>query len=72
MKRWSRLLMGALIALSIAALSLAMRAVLSGRDEPQVRARLVVPVKERMGFAQAEGPRPFAFPADHGPHLAYQ
>jgi len=72
MKPWSRLLIGALIALSIAALSLAMRAVLSGRDEPQVRARLVVLAEETTGFAQAEGPRPFDFPADYGPHLAYQ
>ncbi len=24
------------------------------------------------GFARAEGPRPLAFPADHGPHEDYQ
>jgi hypothetical protein len=54
MKRWSRLLIGVLIALSMAALSLAVRAVLSGRDEPQVRARLVVVAEETTGFAQAE------------------
>ena len=72
MKRWPRLLIGALIALSMAALSLSVRAVLSGRDEPQVQARLVVLAEETTGFAQAEGPRPFEFPADYGPHLAYQ
>jgi hypothetical protein len=54
MKRWCRLLMGALIALSVAALSLAVRAVLSGRDEPQVQARLAVLAEHTTGFVQAE------------------
>jgi predicted secreted hydrolase len=39
----------------------------SGRLQP-----VIAPVSEATGFVRAERPRPFAFPADHGPHLGFQ
>jgi len=41
-------------------------------DDNDVRAQLVTTSPPAAGFARADGPRPFAFPADHGPHAAYQ
>ncbi len=42
--------------------------------EPQVQARVqgVAAAAEIEGFARAEGPVPLTFPADYGPHDAYQ
>ena len=37
-----------------------------------VRAQLVTSTSETTGFARADGPRPLAFPADHGPHNDFQ
>ncbi|MGD2177463.1 MAG: carotenoid 1,2-hydratase, partial [Anaerolineae bacterium] len=33
---------------------------------------VIAPAVEAAGFARAEGPRPFDFPADHGPHPDFQ
>lgn len=44
-------------------------------DSPQVQARLGVAALlsgDGSGFARALAPRPFAFPADHGPHPEYR
>jgi predicted secreted hydrolase len=43
-----------------------------GDDDNEVRAQLVGTSPPATGFARAEGPRPLEFPADHGPHPAYQ
>ncbi|MCX7668783.1 MAG: carotenoid 1,2-hydratase, partial [Anaerolineae bacterium] len=45
------------------------------QEQPPLRAavRAALPVAaDTAGFARAEGPRPLIFPADHGPHEAYQ
>ncbi len=44
------------------------------QEQPPLRAavRLALPAADASGFARAEGPRPLVFPADHGPHEAYQ
>jgi predicted secreted hydrolase len=43
------------------------------RGGEQVAAQLIASVDgETAGFAQVEGPRPFDFPIDYGPHPAYQ
>jgi predicted secreted hydrolase len=40
---------------------------------PSVRLRPVMePASEATGFARADGPRPFDFPADYGPHPDFQ
>jgi predicted secreted hydrolase len=61
---------GATVALAIAA-GCSGRAPVTSGDEP-VAARLSVAAAlqapETRGFARALAPRPFAFPADHGPH----
>ncbi len=58
----------ALIGLGLAGLAwLALRP-----DEPPARAQFAAPQIDTAGFARAEGPRPFDFPADHGPHDDYQ
>lgn len=36
------------------------------------QARLIAPDSEITGFARAEGPKPFVFPQDFGPHPEYQ
>jgi predicted secreted hydrolase len=53
------------------------RAAISHWDRPQVRSSgrlqpLIAPAGEAIGFARAGGPRPFDFPADHGPHPDFQ
>ena len=72
MKRLPKLFIGLLIATLIASLLLTVQAILSGQNGPQVRARLVALADESTGFARAEGPRPFEFPQDYGPHPDYQ
>jgi predicted secreted hydrolase len=67
-KRFAKIFVGLLMS----SLLLAIPAILLRRDEPEVRAQLVSMVGETTGFARAEGPRPFDFPADHGPHPDYQ
>ena len=73
MKRWLKVLIGTgLLALLVGAALL-----LSQREEPQVRARLVALANEptdqgSAGYLRAEGPLPLDFPADHGPHHGYQ
>ncbi|MFQ5409438.1 MAG: lipocalin-like domain-containing protein [Anaerolineales bacterium] len=42
------------------------------RPEPQVRAQLVAVGGDPSGFSRADGPRPLAFPTDHGPHPDFQ
>ncbi|MGC8780601.1 MAG: prolipoprotein diacylglyceryl transferase family protein, partial [Anaerolineae bacterium] len=45
------------------------------KEQPPLRAavRAALPAAaDTAGFARAEGPRPLVFPADHGPHVAYQ
>jgi predicted secreted hydrolase len=72
-KRWLKVLIGTgLLALLVGAALL-----LSQREEPQVRARLVALANEptdqgSAGYLRAEGPLPLDFPADHGPHRGYQ
>ncbi len=67
-----RRLANILVGLLIASVLLAIPAILLRRDEPQVGAQLLAVMDEATGFARAEGPRPFDFPADHGPHPDYQ
>jgi len=67
MKRIAHILIG----LSLLALILALPAYLSRRDV-QVQARLVTLAEKVTGFARAQGPQAFDFPADHGPHPDYQ
>jgi predicted secreted hydrolase/threonine/homoserine/homoserine lactone efflux protein len=43
-----------------------------GGNGSQAQTSLVALAGEATGFAQVEGPRPFDFPADHGPHPDYQ
>jgi predicted secreted hydrolase len=50
---------------------------ISRRDGPQLRSPgrlrpVIAPPSEATGFARAKGPRPFDFPADHGPHPDFQ
>lgn len=44
------------------------------KPQPPLRAsvRSAAAAVDTRGFARAEGPRPLTFPADHGPHEAYQ
>jgi predicted secreted hydrolase len=61
-----------IVVLLVAALGAALVFALH-RDEGQVTAQLVASADgESAGFARVEGPRPFAFPIDYGPHPAYQ
>jgi predicted secreted hydrolase len=41
-------------------------------DEPPAQAQFAAPQIDTAGFARAEGPRPFNFPTDPGPHDDYQ
>jgi predicted secreted hydrolase len=70
-RSWQR---PARIALGIALLAALVAAPfwLAGREEPQVRARLVALAAEPAGYRRAEGPMPLTFPGDHGPHPDYQ
>ena len=73
MKRWLKVLIGA----GLLALLVGIPLLLSQREEPQVRARLVALANEptdqgSAGYLRAEGPMPLDFPADHGPHRGYQ
>jgi predicted secreted hydrolase len=69
MQRPLRFLIVALLVVALgAALALTLR-----RDEGQVTAQLVASAEgETAGFARVEGPRPFSFPIDYGPHPDYQ
>jgi len=60
-----------ILVLLLALLAVLLAGLLPG-EKPPVRARLVAMAVESTGFQRAEGPRPFAFPADHGPHPDYQ
>jgi predicted secreted hydrolase len=44
------------------------------KPQPALRASVsaAVSTPDTRGFARAEGPRPLVFPADHGPHEAFQ
>lgn len=45
------------------------------KEQPTLRAAVrttLASAADTAGFARAEGPRPLIFPADHGPHEAYQ
>ncbi|MGD8243623.1 MAG: lipocalin-like domain-containing protein [Anaerolineae bacterium] len=42
------------------------------RDARMVRSQVIAPPAEAAGFTRAESPRPFNFPADHGPHPDFQ
>jgi predicted secreted hydrolase/threonine/homoserine/homoserine lactone efflux protein len=70
--RWVNRISGLIITvfglLALASLLLALR----NGNEPQVQTSLVALAGEATGFARVEGPRPFDFPADHGPHPDYQ
>jgi predicted secreted hydrolase len=73
MKRWLKVLIGT----GLLALLVGTALLLSQREEPQVRARLVALAneptdQESAGYLRAEGPMPLDFPADHGPHPGYQ
>jgi predicted secreted hydrolase len=78
MKRWLKVLIGITLLAPLATVPL----LLLGREEPQVRARLVSvadeargngpPDAQSAGYLRAEGPTDLEFPADHGPHLDYQ
>ena len=73
MDRWRKSLIGFGLLALLAGLAL----ILSGRQEPQVGARLVALAGEAgdaqaAGFRRVTGPAPLAFPAAHGPHLDYQ
>jgi predicted secreted hydrolase len=46
--------------------------VLSRRHGPELPSRVIAPTGDAAGFARAEGPRPFDFPADYGPHPDFQ
>jgi predicted secreted hydrolase len=73
MKGWLKVLIGTgLLALLIGIPILFLR-----RGERQVQARLVTLADgpaglQSSGYLRAEGPQPFQFPADHGPHPGYQ
>lgn len=54
---------------------LILSAILLGRrdsDPPQANLVARAAAEDMAGFARAEGPRPLQFPADHGPHPAFQ
>ena len=68
MKRWLR----PLVTIGIMALMAGLLALFLPREEPLVRARLVVMAGDSSGYLRAEGPVPLDFPADHGPHPDYQ
>lgn len=72
MKRWRMLLAGAVVLALLAAVA----ALLLGRGEPQVQARLVALADAGAagaeGYRRAEGPAEIVFPDDHGPHPDYQ
>ena len=62
-----------LILLLAAGLLALLPGLLARRGQPGVQARLAAPTPADLsGFARVEGPRPLAFPADHGPHPEYQ
>lgn len=63
---WLYLLMAGLLVVAAA--------LLLARDEPGLRAQVVVEAagEDIAGYARAEGPRPFDFPTDFGPHPDYQ
>ena len=48
------------------------RKVISRGDRPRVPTRVIAPSGAVTGFSRAEGPRPFDFPADYGPHPDFQ
>jgi predicted secreted hydrolase len=66
--RLARLLLG----LAALAAFIAAAFWLAGRDEPQIRARLVAMAGDAAGYRRAEAPLPLVFPADHGAHPDYQ
>jgi predicted secreted hydrolase len=45
---------------------------LSRDTTPSIEAQVLAPVLPAGGFARADGPQPFDFPAAHGPHPEYQ
>jgi predicted secreted hydrolase len=76
MKRWTKVLIGlAVVAVASAAL-LGVRGAISRRGGSSTRSpsppRLNAPTGDATGFARAEGPRPFDFPTDYGPHPDFQ
>ncbi len=60
------------LALLAAALAVGGGALLLRREGGQPQARLIAAGELPGGFRRADGPRTFDFPADHGPHPAYQ
>ncbi len=70
--RWVNRISGLIITafglLALVSLLLAQRS----ENGPQVQTSLVALAGEATGFARVEGPRPFDFPVDHGPHSDYQ
>jgi len=68
MTRWSKIV---ILLLAIGLVVIGWRT-LSRRDGPQVRSQVSAPTEDATGFARAEGPRPFDFPADYGPHPDFQ
>jgi predicted secreted hydrolase len=73
MKRWQKVLTG----LGLLALIAGVPLLLSQRQEPQARARLVAlayeaPEDQAAGYLRVTGPTNLDFPADHGPHPDYQ
>lgn len=60
------------LALLIIVVAAALAGALTRRAPPGVRAQLIAPAGEATGYARADGPRPFNFPADHGPHDDFQ
>src|ERR671936_924865 len=66
-----RLAVAAGVAVVVAALGVALFALWPMGSRPRIDATVAVRealADERAGFARALAPRPFSFPADHGPH----
>lgn len=74
MKCSLKLFVAILVAVLVVALFLGAGVILERRNgsELQTQSSFVALAGEATGFARAEGPRPFDFPADYGPHLEYQ
>lgn len=64
------------IAIGLTVLGIAAVAYLWPRPEPDVRATLslseAMGIGDTIGWQRATEPRPFSFPADHGPHTRYR